>query len=176
MRLVTKICQCGATFQGSRGARYCPVCLKKRRVEARRLPINWEEIPNLGKIPDYIIAAQVNVDPCTVRSARKALGIPAIEKSNNKMWTEFFDHVAHLLGQVSDASIAKKLGVSHTWVARERRRRGIAPYQSKKKVDWDKWIGFLGKKSDECLARLIGCDRSTVGEKRKSLGIPPYSG
>lgn len=76
-----------------------------------------------------------------------------------------------MLGTMPDTSLAALWGVSHTAVAKMRRKRGIKPYSAKARIDWGKWDGQLrdADMTPEGLAGLIGCDVSTVTERLRLL-------
>jgi hypothetical protein len=75
------------------------------------------------------------------------------------------------LGTMPDTRLAVLWGVSHTAVAKMRKRYGIKPYMKSARVDWAKWDEQINDPdmSSDGLARLIGCDISTVRERRRFL-------
>src|SRR3990167_4450763 len=87
------------------------------------------------------------------------------------------DWDAQPLGQVSDAEVARRLGVYPPVVGGARRRRGIPAYRgptdrSPRGIDWD--AQPLGKMTDGDLAARLGVHPSTPTNQRKKRGIPPY--
>ncbi len=77
------------------------------------------------------------------------------------------------LGEVPDAVIAKRVGLSATTVRDERVRRGIAAYRARRSdVVWtERMIAMLGSASDRAVAQALGISYSSVGHKRRVLGI-----
>lgn len=75
------------------------------------------------------------------------------------------------LGTQPDTVLGKKYGLSHTTVAKWRRKHGIAPFAAKPRVDWSAWDARIldMSMSAEGLAGLIKCDASTVRERRRYL-------
>jgi hypothetical protein len=79
---------------------------------------------------------------------------------------------AALLGTMPDSRLGTLWGVSHTWIAKMRKARGIAPYSAKPRVDWTYWDPILMASMDadvESLSEQIGCDPSTVSQRRRAL-------
>lgn len=88
------------------------------------------------------------------------------------------------LGRISDAKIAKKLGIHNDDIVRYRRKkRGITPQNEHAQlcirgmarsasIDWDNQP--FGRVSDGELAKLLGCQRATVMRHREKRGIEPY--
>ena len=77
-----------------------------------------------------------------------------------------------MLGTLPDTTLAAQWGVSHTTVAKMRRKRGIKPYAAAKaRIDWSRWDAQLrvSPQDAEGLAALIGCDASTVRERMRFL-------
>lgn len=76
-----------------------------------------------------------------------------------------------LLGTMTDSALARLWGVSHTAVAKMRKRRGIKSYAEKTRINWAKWDARIkgADMSAEGLAGLIGCDVSTVRERKRYL-------
>jgi DNA-binding CsgD family transcriptional regulator len=75
------------------------------------------------------------------------------------------------LGEMSDASLAKRLGVPPGTVSRWRRKLGIGKY-TKPARDWS---GVpLGEEPDPVLALRLGVSKETVRRARVSLGVPSY--
>jgi hypothetical protein len=83
----------------------------------------------------------------------------------------------HLLGTMSDAELAKKIGCIGYTVYKKRKTLGILAFEKHVDlvhVDWDSWQHLLGTMSDVELAKKIGCSHVAVGDKRKKLGIPVF--
>lgn len=90
------------------------------------------------------------------------------------------------LGKLSDASIARRLGIDRTTVLRKRRSLNIAPFQkrdlkwsptrakhphSHKQVWTKRRIAWLGNLTDQEIAQRMNLNRSTVARMRIQLGI-----
>ncbi|MCG7374208.1 hypothetical protein [Pseudomonas luteola] len=99
---------------------------------------------------------------------------------NNDRWTE---EILALLGKATDASIARRLGVSSMTVQRKREQLGI-PRRQVSMVSSDRSVEFswtaeslalLGVESDASVASKLGLNRKGVWAKRTSLGIPRCS-
>lgn len=80
-----------------------------------------------------------------------------------------------LLGKMSDADVAQRIGRASSWVSKTRHDMGIKPFgkpRGELKVNWTKTqLGWLGKKKDTEIARAMGIDPTTVAWKRRILGI-----
>ena len=92
------------------------------------------------------------------------------------------DWSAQPLGQMTDAALARRLGVCRRAVEKARTRRGIARFIRPRKprtqglftqTDWSMWP--LGGMFDSQLARLVGVSQAAVWSARERKGIPPYS-
>ncbi len=83
---------------------------------------------------------------------------------------------AKLLGQVPDARLARKLGISLDAVQRERRRRAIEPFRPRRPdIQWTRqMIQFLGTDIDSSIAERLGLPMYSVRHKRQRMGIAPY--
>jgi len=82
------------------------------------------------------------------------------------------DWDAQPLGDVPDAELAEKLGVSKSAVLKARQQRGIKgtrPPRKKSEIDWD--AQPLGEVFDSQLARELGVDAKTVQRARNKRGI-----
>ena len=75
------------------------------------------------------------------------------------------------LGTMPDTALAAEHGVSHTAIAKLRRKYGIKPYTAKARVDWGQWDAQIRNEAmtAEGLASLIGCGASTIRERRRYL-------
>lgn len=85
---------------------------------ARPKGINWNEVEDLGKIPDSIIAERLGCKEVSVRGGRKKLGIP---KTPTRWDTA-------PLGQNWDGCIAEQMGCKKINVTLARMSRKIPPY------------------------------------------------
>jgi hypothetical protein len=75
---------------------------------------------------------------------------------------------------MSDAALAKKLGVGRTVVTARRCREQVAAFQTQRLTWSRKALALLGTMSDRELASKLGCSGETVRCKRRDLGIPAY--
>lgn len=93
----------------------------------------------------------------------------------NKDLLPEIDWSAQPLGQESDNVVARRLDVSVTSVAAQRRKRNITPSAPSPSagVDWDKQP--LGKLSDAEIARQVGVTTGAAKEARVRRGIPRFS-
>jgi hypothetical protein len=85
------------------------------------------------------------------------------------------DWEAQPLGQIADAALALRLGVSKGIVRRARLRQGLpssCPAKSSKGINWDRVS--LGTKSDTEIARELGVASTVVLNARKRRGIPRH--
>jgi hypothetical protein len=80
--------------------------------------IKWEEIEDLGKVPDSVIAERLGCKEVSVRGGRKKLGIP---KTPTRWDTA-------PLGQNWDGCIAEQMGCKKINVTLARMARKIPPY------------------------------------------------
>ncbi len=83
----------------------------------------------------------------------------------------------HLLGRISDAQVAARVGVTPTAVGNVRRRLGIPPARAATpSFDWpDCIIRQLGTVPDRALAEEVGCSPATIRYQRCIRGIEPFS-
>jgi hypothetical protein len=99
------------------------------------------------------------------------------------MTTHAIDWTAQPLGKITDAALAKRLGVTTAVVTHTRRKLGIPGLRvvndaerlagpGAGKIDWS--VQPLGKMSDRDLARLLGTHRARVRLARVYRGIPLY--
>lgn len=81
-----------------------------------------------------------------------------------------------LLGAMTDAESARRLGVKHHVVLYKRLSLGIPSFKNMKEREWGrKELGLLGKKSDQEVAEMLGLAKTTVTNKRKSLEIEAFA-
>lgn len=76
------------------------------------------------------------------------------------------------IGEVTDAELARRLGVTREAVYDARTRRAISAVP-RSSVDWDQ-VRF-GEEPDGRLARALGVSRQAVRQQRLKRGIPPYT-
>ncbi|MFJ3110254.1 hypothetical protein [Pseudomonas putida] len=176
---------------------------KRRGIEAASLPhAKWSTylISLLGTLPDAEIVNRSNgvLDLAAVRAKRYSLNIvlpPELKMNRNSK--ELTDEAVSLLGKVSDAELARKIGVSRTNVQSHRKRLGIAPKARASSFDpskvssgpemastvppvirvTSKWtrelLALLGKIPDQDLVeRSLGAlSIKGIRKKRYALGI-----
>lgn len=89
----------------------------------------------------------------------------------------FWDEEAiSLLGTMTDAALARRLGIRHHLVLYKRLSLGIPSFKNMKEREWgQKDLRLLGKKSDQEVAELLGMTKTTVVNKRRSLGIEAFA-
>ena len=78
------------------------------------------------------------------------------------------------LGEISDAEIARRLGVSQPSVYEQRTKRGIppaVPQGSVSNIDWSSVA--LGERTDAEIAAEVGVTRQAVAYQRRKRGIAP---
>lgn len=85
---------------------------------------------------------------------------------------------ARLLGKISDAELAIRMGVAITTVVSERRRRGVAASRlSAPPVRWTPEMdALLGEAPDNEVALELEVSKSSVQYRRRVLGIPAHGG
>ncbi len=98
-----------------------------------------------------------------MRYARVKRGLPAMRA--RRQWT---DEQIAMLGTVSDAVVAERLGCSNTTVYKKRTELGIAPVRHRWTAEE---IALLGRISDFEVAKRVGLSAKTVNLKRRALGI-----
>jgi hypothetical protein len=99
-----------------------------------------------------------------------------IEREGPANTTRWTDAMVRRLGKEADATAARRFGLSRTVVAHERRRRGIAPFDPRRKpfVWTRRALALLGTMSDRDVGAELGVTHGTVGTKRRVLGIAPF--
>lgn len=99
-----------------------------------------------------------------------------IEREGPANTTRWTDGMVRRLGKEADATVARRFGLSRTVVAHERRRRGIAPSDPRRKpfVWTRRALALLGTLSDRDVGAELGVTHGTVGTKRRVLGIAPF--
>ncbi len=76
-----------------------------------------------------------------------------------------------LLGTMTDAAAARKIGVSAISVSFHRYAMGIPRYRRGEARWVEAAVALLGKLPDRVLAKKLGCSVQTVFNKRRDLGI-----
>jgi hypothetical protein len=125
-------------------------------------------------MPDHQVARQVGASLSSVHTLRTGLGIPsyASTRSDPRLRDSWRSQALPLLGTMSDAEIAARVGVCAKSVFLFRRKQGV-PTQT---AAWSAAAEpLLGKMSDGKIARQFGVSAATVLKLRQARGIPPYS-
>jgi hypothetical protein len=95
------------------------------------------------------------------------------KNGKHHVWTR--RHIA-MLGTISDAALARKLGVCIGTVFKKRQKLGIPASRPPKSIDWTPAIiASLGRIPDGEVARIYGMNILSVHQKRTSLGIRCYA-
>lgn len=82
-----------------------------------------------------------------------------------------------LLGKGTDVRIAADLGIPPRAAWIERRRLGIAPFRSDRRLNWTPDMdALLGSEPDNLLGEWLGISAASVNHRRRLLGIESYSG
>jgi DNA-binding CsgD family transcriptional regulator len=106
-----------------------------------------------------------------VRNERIRLKIPSICPLNSKRWTR---QEERLLGKLSDAEVAKRLGRSVLSVGMHRRLLGLRKFSRKSRTWTEAEDKLLGTMRDDVLAKKLGCHHNAVTYRRNNLGIPRF--
>ena len=151
------------------------IALSKRQGSmARRRQWTEEELALLGTMSDVKVAKRLGITRGTVFKKRTDLGIPADGGGKTgpkgREWTE--EQIA-LLGTMSDAKVAKSLGISIPTVLKKRKELDI-PRIPRGRQWTEEQIALLGTISDRELGERLGISTHPVFLKREELGIPAY--
>jgi hypothetical protein len=123
----------------------------------------------LGTARDTEIAKRLKRDAKEFCRKRCELGIASVVE--RRFWTP---EEAALVGKLSDAAVASRLGRTKGDVAAKRRQIG-ADYSARQKCPWteaeDK---LLGTEADESLAQRLGRTVVAVGRRRANLRIARF--
>ncbi len=143
-----------------------------------RPPVRWtpEMVALLGEDTDPAVAAVLGIGPSSVAYKRTVLGIaPHVEPRTRRKRSVWMPSQAALLGTDFDKRVARRLGLSAAVVAKERRRRGIAPFVPRRPaVAWrPDMVRQLGKLADGRIAQRYGIGVDTVRRERQRRGVPP---
>ncbi len=153
-----------------------------KSIQARRLFLNiqacraseppWQEweIKLLGTVPDEVIAEQLRRSAFSVAVNRRKRGIktPTIQ-----YWTAEEEAI---VGKVSDAEAARRLGRSEKAVHHHRMKLGLALFHRKPRRDWTAAEdAMLGTDLDAVVAQQLKRPAGSVAARRRSKGIPVQS-
>ena len=84
-------------------------------------------------------------------------------------WSQYAD----LLGAMTDAKVAARVGCTSAAVCAARKARGIPPYPQAT-TDWPTHAHLFGTMADCDLAKRLGCATATVFKARTARGIAPF--
>lgn len=80
-----------------------------------------------------------------------------------------------LLGTMSDADAARKIGVSQSHVSNVRVRLNIEAFKPVYRIEWtDEVLSLLGQVPDAEISERFGIAHTPIARKRKELGIAPF--
>jgi hypothetical protein len=132
-----------------------------------------ENVAKLGTAADYLLAEIFRVPIAEVRAQREVRGIPKYDGGlgSKRAWTP---GDLELLGAMTDAAVAAKLGMSVLQVEAKRNHLKISAYAVPVRLrDWlPEEDALLGVKNDSELAALLGVTTATVAARRSALGVP----
>lgn len=125
----------------------------------------------LPKHTDTEIAAAAKCSARTVARLRKDSGHGRQHEAVD--WSKY----DHLVGQINDAALARRIGRSTATVFQRRKELGREPAPGSKRVyvDWSKYDDLLGTMRDSELAEKAGCSPTAVRLRRLRKGVKPYS-
>ncbi len=138
-----------------------------------------DALAKLGTASDARIAEVIGLARTTVLNKRVALGIPPYRTHQgpprvSSKWTT--DALAKL-GTITDAEIAKEIGMSVFTVWRERNTRNIPSCAANKRsavIGSAEFQARLGCAKDAEIASQFNVSTTIVRNERIALGIPPY--
>jgi len=124
----------------------------------------------LGQISDEDLAAKAAVTQKFVTATRLDRGIPYYNPLEEKM-----ESVRHLMGEVSDTQLAKRLGVPPQSVTRYRNKWDIPTkhkgFKDLARIDWEEAFKMWKEgATDREIAEKVGSTRASVAQKRGSMG------
>ena len=151
------------------------------RRNRRRYEWKPEHLALLGTMSDHDVAERIGGKAEKVLAKRQALGIKPFKpetspiKGKPRPNFDWNDETVKLLGTMTDAELAKKLGLANTTVAAKRRSLGIPGRNERLPaiVIPPNLRRQLGKWSDALIASKLGVAASAVSRYRRKLGIAP---
>jgi hypothetical protein len=125
-------------------------------------------------MPDHQVARQVGASLSSVHTLRTGLGIPsyASTRSDPRLRDSWRSQALPLLGTMSDAEIAARIGVCAKSVFLFRRKQGVPTQTAAWSAEAEP---LLGKVSDCEIARRLGMTSTAVLKLRRKRGIPPFT-
>lgn len=123
--------------------------------------VDWDTVPELGDVPDIVLAKRFSVSTSTVQRARIKRGL-----SKHTDWGKL------PLGTMPDTEIARIYNKPVTSVASGRQALGIPAFEPER-IDWD--AQPLGVETDCAIALRLGVSASNVAAARTCRAIPPVN-
>jgi transposase-like protein len=148
--------------------------MAKTRTGRRKIPrIDWSTV-EWGNKTNAELARELGCTANTVAYRRKKLNIPYPDGKNfDDRAAKGIDWDAQPLGKMSDAQIARDLGVHHTTVQLARKRRGIAPSGHKSisalREEVRMLHGLLRETRDALVGEMDGGADDVTGELLKRI-------
>ena len=126
-----------------------------------------EEDPELGVVPDTVLAKKYNIDKRLIRKARVRKNIPTQTAKKRKLLEEDPD-----LGAVSDRTLAIRHNVDKSLVRLARVKKGIPPFSTiPKNSPWES-DADLGQIFDWEVAEKYGVSEEIIRKARIKKNIP----
>lgn len=119
------------------------------------------------RLPNRELGERYGLSPDVIHRLRRQHGIPAPGRPPAGRWTKA---VVARLGRVSDAQVARELGIDTSSVCAKRQALGIRRW-SPKRVWTKAECRLLGRLPDRQIARRLGLSADTVGDKRREIGM-----
>lgn len=150
----------------------------------RNLDLSSE--PLAGKVSLRVLADKYGCSYRTVAVALAKIGLQSPFSSTNHTgscknidWDN-----EPLLGNVSDAKLARKHGVRQESVEMARKKRGIPCFKPPRKpkpekrvnFDWTPYLHLMGVISDQRIAEMSGQTKENVSHARRRYGYPAIAG
>jgi hypothetical protein len=137
----------------------------RRRKPTYTLPD--EVMARLGKVNDSQLSLESGVPYQRIKHYRTWLQIPAYRK-RRVIEQELIDS----LGKMKDEDVAAKFGRTHSWVRKERKKRGIPGFKFESIPGL---IESLGTMHDYAVAEKFGVSSNWVQKTRSERGIPIFN-
>lgn len=156
------------------------LCISTRAVYAKRTKLgigslnhkgDWtpENLALLGTMFDAELGEKMGIGSGAVSQKRNKLGIASYGPSHKSVVIP--SSIDADLGKLSDAVIAKSIGVSITSVVKYRKRKGIKTSYKTPGTLPEEAYPLLGTETDAALAERFGVSRGWIAECRYRLGI-----
>jgi Trp operon repressor len=136
--------------------------------------VEWteERLSLLGQASDRELAEQLGISNTAVSVKRRSLGIPPYNWDRRPRESAFWTPAREaLLGTMTDASVAARIGAKAAAVGLRRRILGIPPFTPPpERIHWkDNMLDLLGKLTDGECATRFGISISSIQAKRHEL-------